>query len=113
MFIFCVDSGHLYIVIFEYNNMKNETDQVKKWSACFKAMGHETRIRVLMELFLKKECDVTEMQKALKIPQSTLSQHLAVLRNCGLVEGLKDQKRVCYRIAKKELKGFLEMVSHA
>jgi hypothetical protein len=29
------------------------------------------------------------------------------------VEGLKDQKRVCYRIAKKELKGFLEMVSHA
>ncbi len=50
----------------------------------------------MVEMLLDDECCVTDVTNALGIPQSTSSQHLAVLRNAGIVYPKKVGTKVCY-----------------
>ena len=51
----------------------------------FKALADETRLRILA-LLLEGELCVCEIMAALDLPQSTVSRHLAYLRNSGWVK---------------------------
>ena len=64
----------------------------------FKALGHPVRIRVL-ELLRDGERTVSELQAALEIDASSVSQQLAVLRSRQLVIGRKKGTSVHYRVA--------------
>jgi len=55
----------------------------------FKALADESRLRILA-LLLEGELCVCEIMAALDLPQSTVSRHLAYLRNSGWV---KDSRR--------------------
>lgn len=55
----------------------------------FKALSDETRLRILALLALGELC-VCDLMAVLKAPQSTVSRHLATLRNAGLVEGRRE-----------------------
>jgi ArsR family transcriptional regulator len=59
---------------------------VKKPSQIFKALGDETRLRLMHLLVCYEEtlC-VCEMMDALELPQYQVSRHLSVLKNAGLV----------------------------
>ena len=63
-----------------------------------KALADETRLQILESLLVEEKC-VTALVRELKRPQPHVSHHLRILRDCGLVEGLRDGKQVCYRIA--------------
>lgn len=63
----------------------------------FKALGHPARIRVL-ELLSEGERSVGDMQPAVGIELSHLSQQLAVLRRAGLVTARKEGTTVFYAI---------------
>lgn len=63
-----------------------------------KALADETRLR-LLESLLVEEKRVTELVRELRCPQPHISHHLRILRDAGLVEGLREGKQVCYRIA--------------
>ncbi len=63
-----------------------------------KALADETRLRLLESLLVEEKC-VTELVRKLRCPQPHISHHLRILRDAGLVEGLRDGKQVCYRIA--------------
>ena len=63
-----------------------------------KALGDETRLRLLESLLTQDRC-VTDLVKALRRSQPHVSHHLRILRGAGLVEGIRDGKRVCYRVA--------------
>ncbi|MCF7916654.1 MAG: metalloregulator ArsR/SmtB family transcription factor, partial [Candidatus Omnitrophica bacterium] len=56
----------------------------QKTSQILKVLGHPVRLRIT-EGLIKHECNVGKIVKALGLPQSTISQHLALLRNTGIV----------------------------
>lgn len=63
-----------------------------------KALADETRLRLLESLLVEEKC-VSELVRELRCPQPHISHHLRILRDSGLVEGLREGKQVCYRIA--------------
>lgn len=67
-------------------------------SEILKAIAHPVRLTILNGLSAGSDCNVSEMAERLGLPQSTVSQHLAVLRNHGLIEPRKEGVRTCYRI---------------
>ena len=54
----------------------------------FKALSDETRLRII-NLLSGGELCVGDLTHALKMPQSTVSRHIAFLKNAGLVTGRK------------------------
>jgi ArsR family transcriptional regulator len=57
--------------------------------ALLRALGDETRLRIFA-LLTKAELCVCEIEDILDLSQSLVSNHLAVLRRAGLVEGRRD-----------------------
>lgn len=70
----------------------------RQCATVLKAMGDETRLRILESLLIEEKC-VTELVRELRCPQPHISHHLRILRDAGLVEGLREGKQVCYPIA--------------
>jgi ArsR family transcriptional regulator len=63
----------------------------------FKALGHPARL-VILEQLRRGELSVQELQVALDMDQSSVSQHLSVLRNKSLVDSRKEGTTVYYRV---------------
>lgn len=61
-----------------------------------KALGHPMRVRIVRILAQQTECICGDMVALLPVAQSTVSQHLKVLKNAGLVQGEIDGPRVRY-----------------
>lgn len=61
-----------------------------------KALGHPARVKILRFLLDRDECIVGEIVGELPLAQSTVSQHLKVLREAGLIRGEVDGARICY-----------------
>jgi len=64
----------------------------------FKALSEEIRLRILALLFHGELC-VCDLMDVLDMPQSTISRHLAYLRNAGLVKGERRGKWMYYRLS--------------
>ena len=62
-----------------------------------KAMAHPTRLYILDKLHEKEHC-VCELTELIGADISTVSKHLAVLRDAGLVGSSKNQNQVFYRL---------------
>jgi len=81
----------------------------------FKALGDETRLRIL-GLLLSGEVCVCNIHESLRIPQSKASRHLAYLRRSGLVETRRDGLWIHYRLgrlADPVLGAIVDAVRHA
>ena len=63
----------------------------------FRAIAHPARIRIL-ELLVRADRSVQEIQEALSLEQPAVSQHLAVLRSHNIVVGRKDGASVRYDV---------------
>ncbi|WP_438731050.1 ArsR/SmtB family transcription factor [Parasphingorhabdus sp. DH2-15] len=74
----------------------------KELAEIFKVIAHPDRIRLIEEL-RNNEMDVGGLAKLLDIPQTRMSQHLAMLRAYRLVEERRDGRRHCYSLAHPEL----------
>jgi ArsR family transcriptional regulator len=77
-----------------------------------KVLGDPTRIRIL-RLLDKEELAVAELQEILASGQSTVSSHLAQLRQAGLVEDRKAGKSVRYSLRRGAPKTLLKAVEEA
>lgn len=74
-----------------------------------KAMGHPSRLLMLEALNDGERC-VCELQALVGADMSTVSKHLAVLRNAGLVADQKRGLQVFYRLRVPCVNRFLECV---
>ncbi len=63
-----------------------------------KALGHPARVTILRLLVRKDACVCGDIVDELPLAQSTVSQHLKVLKDAGLIRGDIDGPRVCYCI---------------
>ncbi|MFN8396899.1 MAG: metalloregulator ArsR/SmtB family transcription factor [Bacteroidia bacterium] len=64
----------------------------------FKAMGHPARVAILRFLAESNACFCGNIVDALPLSQATVSQHLAELKQVGLIKGTIDGPRICYCI---------------
>lgn len=71
---------------------------MKRTAQLFKALSDETRLRILA-LLVQGELCVCDLMATLELPQSTVSRHLAYLRNAGLVEDRRQGVWMFYRLA--------------
>ena len=69
-----------------------------------KALAHPARIHILRLLARRTACVCGEIVGELDLAQSTVSQHLKVMKDAGLVQGEVDGPRVCYCIAPRTLR---------
>jgi ArsR family transcriptional regulator len=65
----------------------------------FKALADKTRLRILALLGNNEVC-VCHMHDSLKVPQPTVSRHLAYLRKSGLVEARRDGVWMHYQLSR-------------
>jgi ArsR family transcriptional regulator len=69
-----------------------------------KAIGHPARVQILRLLVAKEACICGDIVDELPLAQSTVSQHLKVLKEAGLIRGDVDGPRVCYCIEPRTLR---------
>jgi ArsR family transcriptional regulator, arsenate/arsenite/antimonite-responsive transcriptional repressor len=60
------------------------------------AVAHPARVRILRILIARKACVCGELVESMPLAQSTVSQHLKILKEAGLVQGEVDGPKVCY-----------------
>lgn len=68
-------------------------------AAMAKALGHPARVRILKILLERKSCVTGEMVAELPLAQSTVSEHLRVLREAGLIQGEIEGPRTSYCVS--------------
>lgn len=74
-----------------------------------KALAHPARLCIVRGL-MDQDCSVNTIKDCLGLPQSTVSQHLAVLRAHGIVEGERRGTEVAYRIADERIRRVVEIL---
>jgi ArsR family transcriptional regulator, arsenate/arsenite/antimonite-responsive transcriptional repressor len=79
--------------------MSGATKSEERLAELAKAIGHPLRVRILRILARRKTCICGDLVDELPVAQSTVSQHLKMLKEAGLVQGEIDGPRVCYCIA--------------
>jgi len=82
---------------------KIEYDKV---SETLKAIAHPVRLQIAAGL-LKDECNVGRIQERLGLPQSTISQHLSILRRYGIVKARREGVKVCYKVTEPMVRRLL------
>lgn len=69
-----------------------------------KALAHPARVKIVRILIRENACICGDLVTELPLAQSTVSQHLKVLKEAGLVRGDVDGPRVCYCIEPSALR---------
>jgi DNA-binding transcriptional ArsR family regulator len=67
-----------------------------------KALGHPARIAILRVL-AERACVCGEIVDTLPLAQSTVSQHLKVLKEAGWITGVIDGPRTCYALDREAI----------
>ncbi len=75
-----------------------------------KAVGHPARVQILRLLARRDSCICGDIVDELPLAQSTVSQHLKVLKDVGLVRGDIDGPRVCYCLEPRTLRRLRSLI---
>ena len=74
-----------------------KSENIREASQAMQAMAHPLRLKILC-LVGNQELSVLEIVDAVGTTQSNISQHLAVLRDHGILEARKEANKVFYRV---------------
>lgn len=74
-----------------------QDEDIERASRSLKAMAHPLRLKILCTLG-DRELSVQEIVEQVGTSQSNISQHLAILRDKGILASRKDANRVYYRV---------------
>ena len=74
------------------------------------ALAHPARVAILRLLRAREVCICGEIVEELPLAQSTVSQHLKVLKDAGWIRAREDGVRVCYDFQPQTLQRFRELL---
>lgn len=80
-------------------------------AALAKAIAHPARVRILRLLARQTSCVCGDLVDVLPLAQSTISQHLKVLKDAGLIRGEVDGPRVGYCLEPRALRRLRVLVA--
>jgi DNA-binding transcriptional ArsR family regulator len=90
-------------------NAKNQAKYEAR-AKIIKAMAHPTRLFIMDELSHSEERCVCELTEMIGSDMSTVSRHLAILKNAGIIEDDKRGAQVYYKLRVRCALDFLECV---
>ena len=67
-------------------------------AALAKALGHPARIGIVRLLIEKQSCIGCDIVQEIQLAQSTVSEHLRILKAAGIITGEIERPRVCYSL---------------
>jgi len=79
------------------NRVIDKEEDIKMAAQAIKAIAHPLRLKILCVLN-DQEVSVQDIVESVGTSQSNISQHLAILRDKGVLATRKDANRVFYRI---------------
>lgn len=80
-----------------------ETTIEQEVAVLTKALGHPARVRIMRLLLARDACYCGQLIDELGLAQATVSQHLKVLRDAGLIVGEIEGLRTCYWASRDRL----------
>lgn len=88
-------------------------DRDEELAALAKAIAHPVRVRILRLLIAEGpgRCICGDICRQIPLAQSTVSQHLKVLKDAGVICGEVDGPRICYSVNTRRLWRLCELVS--
>jgi len=75
------------------------------------AIAHPARVQILRMLIGREACVCGEIVNQLPLAQSTVSQHLKILKESGLIQGEVDSPKVCYCVNAQKLNQLKKFVA--
>ena len=80
------------------DSLFEKDEDIERASRSLKAMSHPLRLKILCTLG-DQEVSVQDIVEHVGTSQSNISQHLAILRDKGILASRKDANRVFYRVS--------------
>ena len=80
-------------------------------SRIFQALADDSR-RAIFQSLTRGEAAVKDLTARFEISQPAVSQHLAALKDAGLVTGRREGRRVYYRVRPRGMKPLLDWIAH-
>ena len=80
-----------------------------KWAEILKVLGHPIRLRIVESLLDDEKC-VGTIWANLDLPQSTVSQHLALLRSKGIVQHERRGSKVNYFLKDRRIAEIMKVM---
>lgn len=90
-------------------NLLSRDEDIDLASRSLKAMSHPLRLKILCTL-ADQELSVQEIVDAVGTSQSNISQHLAILRDKGIINSRKNANRVFYRVGDQRILKLIDMM---
>ena len=84
--------------------------EIEWFSQICKALGHPTRMEIVRYLKRIDRCVCQEIVDVLPLSQSTVSQHLKILKTAGVIQGEVEGPRTCYCLNPETLTFYKGMV---
>lgn len=72
-------------------------------AAVAKALAHPARVRIVRFLLSREDCIGGDIVDEIGLAQSTVSEHLRILKAAGLVTGEIERPRICYSLNPESL----------
>ncbi|HGG59586.1 MAG TPA: ArsR family transcriptional regulator [Gammaproteobacteria bacterium] len=91
------------------HNLLQRDEDINRASRSLKAMSHPLRLRILCTLG-NQEVSVQDIVDSVGTSQSNISQHLAILRDKGILASRKDANRVYYRVGDARTLRLIDMM---
>lgn len=85
----------------------DKTMSCEEEAEILKVLGHPIRLKIVAGL-LSEACNVKKIWECLGLPQATVSQHLALLKNKGIIEGRRSGVEVYYSVISKQARLIIE-----
>ncbi len=92
---------------------RREQDAIRPLAVLARALGHPARIRIVRTLIARHACIGCDLVDESGLAQSTVSEHLRILKAAGIITGEIEGPRVCYSLnpaALRPLREFLGTV---
>lgn len=77
----------------------------------YKALSHPTRL-FIVNAISNKRCSVSELANGVNVDISTISRHLEVLKQAGIIEGEKESNQVFYVLKFKCVTKFFDCITN-
>lgn len=87
----------------------DKTKDYGKEAEMLKVLGHPIRLKIVAGL-CAQECNVKHIWECLGLPQATVSQHLALLKNKGIIEGTRDGVEVRYAVVSPFVRKLIDIL---
>ncbi len=90
-------------------NLQDLNEAADKASVFLKSLGNAHRLRILC-LIMEQERPVGDLAEAVGLAQSAVSQHLARMRQEGLIKSRRDGQTIYYQLADKNVARMIKLL---